>query len=421
MAVVTVTITTTGTTNWVAPGGVTSVQVELWGAGGTGGSATGTASGAGGGSGGQYAAKQVTVVPGTTYPVVVPAASASSTNGVVNGADATFNSTTVVAKGGAGAAIATGTTGTGGAGSTTGGVGDTVFAGGNGANGVSSTSSGGGGSGAGSTGTGNNGSGGTAGAAKANNGGAGGNGVTSANTRNAGSNYGGGGSGGLSSSATDRAGGNGAQGLAVLTYTTPKAEVLTDTFATKDTVKWTWTAGTAVSGGKFTCTPGASNEELNTGNDRYDLSNSYLVFDVSQMLASTDQVLLGVIDTGTSADAFRFYKWTDGRLYFTELVGGVQNDSNVAWDSVNHKYMRLREFAGDIFFDTSADGISWTVQRTKAWAIPQVTSLRPFVTIGSGSGGVQFQMDDINVLPVQQFSMPPPRCRPNYYGSLLQL
>lgn len=212
------------TGSWQAPAGVTSVTVQLWGGGGTGGPATGTASGAGGGAGGQYVIKICTVIPGNTYTVTVAAVATSATGAVVNGNDSWFDSAAVaIAKGGAGGAQATGATSNGGTGSTAGGIGDTVFAGGSGGNGVSSTQSGGGGGGAGSTGNGGAGSGATAGTGTATGGGDGGAGVSTANTRNNGNSFGGGGSGGLSSSAADRRGGDGGAGQVILTWIDPIA------------------------------------------------------------------------------------------------------------------------------------------------------------------------------------------------------
>ena len=59
---------------WTCPTGVTSIQVECWGAGGAGGSAaaasTSNRSGGGGGAG-SYVKKTITVSPGTTYNVIV--------------------------------------------------------------------------------------------------------------------------------------------------------------------------------------------------------------------------------------------------------------------------------------------------------------------------------------------------------------
>jgi len=65
----------TTSTTWRCPSGVTSIQVECWGAGGAGGSASaasssGNRSGGGGGAG-SYVKKTITVVPGTDYTITV--------------------------------------------------------------------------------------------------------------------------------------------------------------------------------------------------------------------------------------------------------------------------------------------------------------------------------------------------------------
>lgn len=209
------TYTTSGT--WQAPAGVTSVIVEVWGAGGGGGGGGGNRQGGGGGAGGQYAKKTFSVTPLTNYSYTIGSGGTggASTNGTAGG-DTTFNSTTVVAKGGAGG-ISYSNGGTGGQGSTSGGIGDVVYAGGNGAD-REGVSSGGGGGGAGSTGTGNNASGTTGGSAKSEYGGAGGDGTSLNNSPGyAGSSYGGGG-GGSTKNAT---GGNGANGFIRITYNIP--------------------------------------------------------------------------------------------------------------------------------------------------------------------------------------------------------
>ena len=62
--------------SWKCPTGVTSIQVECWGAGGAGGSASAAAStnnnrSGGGGGAGSYVKKTIAVIPGTTYNVIV--------------------------------------------------------------------------------------------------------------------------------------------------------------------------------------------------------------------------------------------------------------------------------------------------------------------------------------------------------------
>ena len=64
---ITVPFTTTGTTPWVVPPGVTSVSLEAWGGGGGGGGRSdGGGGGAGGGGGGAFARTTISVTPGQT-------------------------------------------------------------------------------------------------------------------------------------------------------------------------------------------------------------------------------------------------------------------------------------------------------------------------------------------------------------------
>ena len=211
-------ITTTGAGTWTKPAGVTEVIVECWGGGGSGGGVTNNPAAGSGGAAGQYARKYLQYSSpsvGISYTVAATRAGGQG-NGTV-GNDTTWQTSVVVAKGGAGG-IADGTTGAevaGGVGSTTGGIGDVVYAGLDGTpSGTSFQNAGGGGSGKGSTGTGFAG-----GGAGQEYGGSGGSGAafTSANG-DPGGNYGAGGGGAYTNISTNRSGGAGAQGLIRLIY-----------------------------------------------------------------------------------------------------------------------------------------------------------------------------------------------------------
>jgi hypothetical protein len=241
------TFSTTGT--WTCPAGVNFVQVECWGAGGAGGSGQGntTKCDMGGGAGGAYSkANSISVTPGTTYTVTVGTGgigqtlTANYTTSVAGGDSWFISTSTVLAKGGAGAAglVGSGTTELttiGGVGTTTGSIGDVKFAGGNGANGGSGYGGGGGGSGAGTGSAGNSGSSNTAGAAVTG-GGAGGNGRSNSSAGNGTTPTGIGGGGGgayAAASSSQRTGGSGANGKVVLTWTvTPSVAISNGTIAT---------------------------------------------------------------------------------------------------------------------------------------------------------------------------------------------
>lgn len=231
------TFTTPGTTPWVAPAGVTSVDAECWGAGGGGGGNPTNADGGGGAGGGAYARNSVVdVTPTTSYNVVVGAKGIGQIGlDGTDGGNSSFvgdaSETVLACGGGKGFAPVAGAGGVGGAGGTTAcSTGATAeFAGGNGGTGRDHTAGtgGGGGSSAGTGANGGNGgnggaSPGTAGSPPAGGGIGGVGGATDAHGNAPVSGNGGGGGGsGSDESASDRAGGDGTDGKCTLTYTAP--------------------------------------------------------------------------------------------------------------------------------------------------------------------------------------------------------
>lgn len=226
-------INATGTTVWVAPAGVTSVKVELWGGGGGGGQPS-VAGGGGGGGGGYRTHASYTVTPGNSYNVVVGAGGSGA------GQNSSFDGTGVVANGGAVGGNAGGvggtTQGTGGAGGGGSGTGTTGFTGGaGGGGGVGTANGGGGGGGAGSAATGQAGNtNGTGGAGRAqltaSITGVGGTGATAVAVGTAGSILGGGGGGASAANPAT----SGARGAARLTWTAPSGSG-DDTITLSDT------------------------------------------------------------------------------------------------------------------------------------------------------------------------------------------
>ena len=237
---------TTGTT-WLCPAGVTSIQVECWGAGGGGGgTSTNAVRAGGGGAGGSYVQNiSVAVTPGTSYTYSIGAggtAGGSGSSGAAAGSGGnttiTIGATIIRATGGGGGGNATstsvpancGTAGVSSSASNIGYSGGFNYTGGNGAPGVASVRSGGGGGAAGSNGGGGNASIADASGGIAGTGGA--NGAAGISTGNAvvGTAPGGGASGGYGSAKSGAVGG---AGRIVITYSTgPAAPSVTTTAAT---------------------------------------------------------------------------------------------------------------------------------------------------------------------------------------------
>ena len=140
---------TPGTTTYTVPTGVYNLTVQVWGAGGNGGSRNSSGY-TGGGGGGAYSQRTISVMPGATYNLFVGKAGSIT----APGEDSWFDSVTnIMAKGGNSAASNTTTGATGGLASAS--IGTIKYSGGNGANATSSIG-GGGGSSAGPTSNGSN-------------------------------------------------------------------------------------------------------------------------------------------------------------------------------------------------------------------------------------------------------------------------
>lgn len=206
------TITITGTDTYVVPAGVTTITVEVWGAGGRGGNRTNNGRG-GGGGGGAYSRSTFFVTPGESFLYSVGAGS----NGTGPGGDTWFGSNiTLMAKGGSSAANNSNSGAQGGQASA--GFGEIRFSGGNGANssGSGTAGSGGGGSSAGKEANGTNGAVLTGGVAPM----GGGNGGAGTNNGNGdgenGINPGGGGGGARRTAGIARNGGRGGDGQIII-------------------------------------------------------------------------------------------------------------------------------------------------------------------------------------------------------------
>jgi hypothetical protein len=230
----------TGNGTWTAPTGVTSLQVECWGAGaGGGGGGTSSATGAGGGGAGAYSSVTVPVTAGTTYNYTVGTAGTAGTGGLSptaggNGGDTYFGNSsagsptgaTCLAKGGTGGPVSnsSGTVGGGAGGQSSSGTGTALASGGSGGgnNGAAGGGGGGGAAGPGGNGNtgGNNAGGGGVGASGNPNTGTGGAGGAATAAGTIGSTYGGAGGGG----GNGAAGGAGTQGVVQIT---PMASPLT--------------------------------------------------------------------------------------------------------------------------------------------------------------------------------------------------
>jgi hypothetical protein len=78
-------------------------------------------------------------------------------------------------------------------------------------------------------------------------------------------------------------------------------------------------------------------------------------------------------DYPTNANYFGF-ACADANLLFRRLIASTTSETSVTYDSTNHRWLRMRESGGTIYWDTSADGFTLTNQRNASAGALNLTS-----------------------------------------------
>jgi hypothetical protein len=188
-----------------------------------------------------------------------------------------------------------------------------------------------------------------------------------------------------------------------------KLDTLTDPFDqnTLNGTKWSqFTGGSATMGYNSTgatMTYPASTTSSTDGdissNSSYDLTDSY--------------ALLQVLSTTSNANCDNTLRLYNGNnrlqiqkegttLYFQKVVAGSQtNIASVTYNATTHKWWRIRESSGTTYWETSPDGIAWTVQTSQATPIT-VTALSVLIAgtaFGTASSPGTFKWNNFNTAP----------------------
>ena len=171
----------------------------------------------------------------------------------------------------------------------------------------------------------------------------------------------------------------------------PPMGALADTFggSSLDTSKWATVhynmggSSVAETGGSLEFTLGGAEGDIGVISVQpYDLTGSYAIVELNDVgrAADVDGSGFGLMLQVSPGDVYSWVPslqwWVQaGTLWAAWETIGVQNEiGSQAYDSVNHKWLRLRESGGTTYFDTSADASTWVNQYSIADPIP-VTSL----------------------------------------------
>jgi chitodextrinase len=171
---------------------------------------------------------------------------------------------------------------------------------------------------------------------------------------------------------------------------------------TRDTARWTFGTiqGAIYSGsyawdgaipvleqsGRLSISPRA-----NVSGDHYNGYVSAFAWDLTNANVSVEVVQVaggGTTDTQMAlcVDAQNFYMMLveGGQLYFEQVVGRVRSSTSVAYSATAHRFWRIRhDAAGDtMVFETSADRVTWTTQRSVARQLA-ITALKVELSAGT--------------------------------------
>lgn len=188
-----------------------------------------------------------------------------------------------------------------------------------------------------------------------------------------------------------------------------KIHTVTDTFpgAVLSATKWPDSFGT------ITVAAGTASISVDPGraaiqsDDIYEFTNSYLQVKVVAAPAAggaaTDALLEVLMLSATGGtDAGFYFNAVTGNLTFASRTGyGDGSAVTIAYDPVAHLYWRMREFRGQVLWQTSPDGVAWTTRRLLAsspgWMA--VGTNRAALATYRDSGVNDFAVvDDINVV-----------------------
>jgi uncharacterized RmlC-like cupin family protein len=188
---------------------------------------------------------------------------------------------------------------------------------------------------------------------------------------------------------------------------------LRDDFA-DNTVAAAWTAAAtgsatvAETGGQAVLTlPNAtagSHLARYTSTAAYDLTGDGFVWNIGTMLATSVaataffQLFTPNVTTGGNDQIL--WRQLSNAITARTIVAGVDTQLfTAAWSASTYKYLRIRESAGTIFFDSSTNGTSWTNRASVATPFA-VTSLS--VQFAASCGNVaspgSLRLDDVNLI-----------------------
>jgi hypothetical protein len=184
---------------------------------------------------------------------------------------------------------------------------------------------------------------------------------------------------------------------------------LTDNFDdnSRDTSKWSGTYGTVAETGAvahITCDTGFNAYQSGS---TYKFDSFYCKLTPPALASATvscyAQAIVQSPSVASGTDAGFYIDVFANQIYFVSRVGFFDGGATpITYSSTSHKWVRLRISGANLLFDTSADGNTWTNQRTMAtpaWLLATQDMDINFETNRNNGTNNFYDVDNFNVAP----------------------
>ncbi len=147
----------------------------------------------------------------------------------------------------------------------------------------------------------------------------------------------------------------------------PPVASLTDNFDDNsiDSTKWPSVNGVVETNGTMRVGATTAAEYVRSAVG-YTLIGSSLSVEVTPPGGNADGAVWAWVEFYLDAANNVMIGWQEGTLYCRERIGGVNDETTLAFDNTAMKFWRIREAAGTIYWETSPNGVDWTTRRSKA-------------------------------------------------------
>jgi hypothetical protein len=141
-------------------------------------------------------------------------------------------------------------------------------------------------------------------------------------------------------------------------------------------------------------------------NSSFDLTGSYGFVQVSEVPSSATSANA---ELRIYTDSSNWFRWIyEGGTLFAQRrkAGASATITSFTYSATTHKFWRIRESAGVIYYDTSADGLTWTNQGTYTHGMT-ITAMHVLIAgtcFQNETNPGRFIVDNFNVIPMQLFN-----------------